>query len=89
MSERCHEPTSGRGRHTAAQQDGKRNQQQACQPGDRTSHAIVAQMHLKRPGFRERSVARKTMASRISAAFVHRVLTLTVTVQIEKNRIVS
>jgi hypothetical protein len=50
---------------------------------------IVAQMHLKRPGFRERSVARKTMASGISAAFVHRVLTLTVTVQIEKNRIVS
>jgi hypothetical protein len=80
--------TSGRGRHTAAQQDGKRNQQ-ACQPGDRTSHVIVAQMHLKRPGFRERSVARKKMASGISAAFVHRVLTLTVTVQIEKNRIVS
>jgi hypothetical protein len=27
----CQKPTSGRGRHTAAQRDGKRDQQQACQ----------------------------------------------------------
>jgi hypothetical protein len=69
--------------------DGKRNQQQACQPGDRISHVIVGQMHLKRPGSRERSVASKTVASGISAALVHRVLNLTVTVQIEKNWIDS
>jgi hypothetical protein len=75
---------------STARGDGKRNQQQACQSGDRISHVIVGQLHLKRrPGFRERSVARKTMASGISAAFVHRVLTLKVAVHIEKNRIDS
>ena len=48
-------PTSGRGRPTAAQPDGKRDQQQACQrkPDNRISHVIVGQMHLKRPGFRD------------------------------------
>jgi len=48
----CQKPTSGRGRHTAAQRDGKRDQQQACQrkPDNRVSHVIVGQMHLKRPG---------------------------------------
>src|SRR5260370_31306142 len=44
-----------RGMHTAAQPDGKRDQQQACQrkPDNRISHVIVGQMHLKRPGFRD------------------------------------
>jgi hypothetical protein len=39
MSEKCQKPTSGRGRHTAAQRDGKRDQQQACQrkPDNRIS----------------------------------------------------
>jgi hypothetical protein len=51
----CQKPTSGRGRYTAAQPDGKRDQQQACQrkPDNRISHVIVGQMHLKRPGFRD------------------------------------
>jgi hypothetical protein len=55
MSQRCQKPTSGRGRHTAAQPDGKRDQQQARQrkPDNRISHVIVGQMHLKRPGFRD------------------------------------
>src|SRR6266852_2881339 len=43
----CQKPTSGRGGHTAAQPDGKRDQQQACQrkPDNRISHVIVGQMH--------------------------------------------
>jgi hypothetical protein len=56
MSEKCRQnPTSGRGRRTAAQPDGKRDQQQACQrkPDNRISHVIVGQMHLKRLGFRD------------------------------------
>src|SRR4030081_3529037 len=52
-SKTCQKPTSGRG--TAAQPDGKGDQQQACQrkPDNRISHVIVKQMHLKRPGFRD------------------------------------
>jgi hypothetical protein len=45
-SEKCQKPTSGRGRHTAAQRDGKRDQQQACQrkPDNRISHVLATRM---------------------------------------------
>src|ERR1700704_1214262 len=42
----CQQATSGRGRHTAAQRDGKRDQPQACQrkPDNRISPVLATRM---------------------------------------------
>jgi len=60
-------------------------QPSARQPDDRISHVIVGQMHLKRPG--SGAICRQEDKDRLGAGQKDLAVTLTVTVQIEKNRI--